>query len=187
MKKLVFALLLAVAGTCAADDASEFKPAETNVWGAEYPRIDAAGRVLVRIKAPDANKVKLNFWSGPKVDMEKQADGFWTVTTTPLVPGLHYYVINVDGADLAIWHTHLGTASGARLTTGDANADGATDGADYLIWQQLAGSPKLFPTTPATIAVPEPAAALLALVAAARLASQLRRDSRTVSAQSRGK
>ena len=57
------------------------------------------GRVQVRIKAPDANKVKLNFWSGPKVDMEKQADGFWTITTTPLVPGLHYYVINVDGAD----------------------------------------------------------------------------------------
>ena len=101
MKNLVFALLLVAAGTCVADDASQFKPAETNVWGAEYPRIDAAGRVLVRIKAPDANKVKLNFWSGPKVDMEKQADGFWTVTTTPLVPGLHYYVINVDGADLA--------------------------------------------------------------------------------------
>ena len=56
-------------------------------------------RVQVRVKAPDANKVKLNFWSGPKVDMEKQADGYWTVTTTPLVPGLHYYVINVDGLD----------------------------------------------------------------------------------------
>jgi enterochelin esterase family protein len=55
--------------------------------------------VQIRIKAPEANKVKLNFWSGPKVDMEKQADGFWTVTTTALVPGLHYYVINIDGAD----------------------------------------------------------------------------------------
>ena len=62
-------LSLLLAGTCAAQDASEFQPAETNVWGAEYPRIDAAGRVQVRIKAPDANKVKLNFWSGPKVDM----------------------------------------------------------------------------------------------------------------------
>ena len=59
------------------------------------------GRVQIRIKAPEANKVKLNFWSGPKVDMEKQADGFWTVTTTPLVPGLHYYVINIDGADVS--------------------------------------------------------------------------------------
>jgi enterochelin esterase family protein len=74
-------------------------PAETNVWGAEYPRVDSTGRVQIRVKAPDASKVKLNFWSGPKVDMEKQADGYWTVTTPPLVPGLHYYVINVDGLD----------------------------------------------------------------------------------------
>ena len=98
MKILACALVL-IAGTCVAQDASEFRPAETNVWGAEFPRIDPTGRVLIRIKAPEANKVKLNFWSGPKVDMEKQADGFWTVTTTPLVPGLHYYVINIDGAD----------------------------------------------------------------------------------------
>src|SRR3954468_11963091 len=76
-----------------------FHPAETNVWGSEYPQVDDAGRVRVRVKAPEAAKVKLNFWSGPKVDMEKQADGFWTVTTPPLVPGLHYYVINVDGID----------------------------------------------------------------------------------------
>ncbi|MES1262169.1 MAG: alpha/beta hydrolase-fold protein [Acidobacteriota bacterium] len=88
-----------MAGTCVAQNADPFQPAETNVWGAEYPRIDSTGRVQIRIKAPEANKVKLNFWSGPKVDMEKQADGFWTVTTTPLVPGLHYYVINVDGID----------------------------------------------------------------------------------------
>jgi enterochelin esterase-like enzyme len=100
MRTLALALLL-MAGTCAAQDAATFQPAETNVWGAEYPRIDATGRVQVRIKAPDATKVRLNFWSGPKVDMEKQADGFWTHTTTPLVPGLHYYVINVDGADLS--------------------------------------------------------------------------------------
>ena len=98
MRILVCGLAL-IAGTCVAQDASQFQPAETNVWGAEYPRVDPAGRVQIRIKAPEANKVKLNFWSGPKVDMEKQADGFWTITTTPLVPGLHYYVINVDGAD----------------------------------------------------------------------------------------
>jgi enterochelin esterase family protein len=98
MRRIACALLL-FAGPCVAQEASEFRPAETNVWGAEYPRIDAAGRVQVRIKAPEANKVRLNFWSGPKVDMQKQPDGYWTVTTPPLVPGLHYYVINIDGAD----------------------------------------------------------------------------------------
>jgi enterochelin esterase family protein len=97
--RIVGCALALIAGTCVAQDAGQFRAAETNVWGAEYPRIDASGRVQVRIKAPEANKVKLNFWSGPKVDMEKQADGFWSVTTTPLVPGLHYYVINIDGAD----------------------------------------------------------------------------------------
>src|SRR5688572_11292754 len=98
MKALTLVMAL-MAGVCAAQQG--FQPAETNVWGAEYPRVDAAGRVQIRIKAADASKVKLNFWSGPKAEMQKQPDGFWTYTTEPLVPGLHYYVINVDGADLS--------------------------------------------------------------------------------------
>jgi enterochelin esterase family protein len=52
------------------------------------------------VKALEATKVRVNFWSGPKMDLEKQSDGFWTVTTPALVPGLHYYMLNVDGADV---------------------------------------------------------------------------------------
>ena len=33
--------------------------------------------------------------------MTKQPDGFWTVETPPLVPGLHYYTLIVDGAEFA--------------------------------------------------------------------------------------
>jgi len=33
--------------------------------------------------------------------MEKQHDGFWTVTTPPLVPGLHYYTLIIDGAEVS--------------------------------------------------------------------------------------
>jgi enterochelin esterase family protein len=98
MKRVVIVVAF-MASVGMAAEPSGFVPASTNVWGAEYPRVDEAGRVQVRIKAPEANKVKVNFWSGPKMDMEKQADGFWTVTTPPQVPGLHYYVINIDGAD----------------------------------------------------------------------------------------
>jgi enterochelin esterase-like enzyme len=87
--------------TSTKQDSSDFHPATTNVWGAEYPRVDNAGRVQVRVKAPDATKVRLNFWSGPKVDMVKQSDGFWTFTTEPLVPGLHYYMLIIDGAEVA--------------------------------------------------------------------------------------
>jgi enterochelin esterase-like enzyme len=79
----------------------EFRPATTNVWDAQYPRVDDAGRVQVRIKAPEATQVKLNFWSGPKLDMQKQSDGVWTATTEPLVPGLHYYTLIIDGADVS--------------------------------------------------------------------------------------
>jgi enterochelin esterase family protein len=57
--------------------------------------------VQIRIKASDAKQVKLNFWSGPKVDLVRQADGFWTVTTAALVPGLHYYTLIIDGAEVS--------------------------------------------------------------------------------------
>ena len=100
MKKAGWALFL-VASLCSAQESGEFRPAATNVWGAEYPRVDGAGRVEVRIKAPDATKVRVSFWSGPKLDLTKQPDGMWTVETPPLVPGLHYYTLTVDGAEVA--------------------------------------------------------------------------------------
>jgi enterochelin esterase-like enzyme len=110
--KRVVAILFAglccafVADLCYAQEAGDFQPATTNVWGAEYPRVDRTGRVQLRLKAPEAAKVTANFWSGPKVEMVKQADGFWTVTTPPLVPGLHYYTLIVDGADVSDPSSH---------------------------------------------------------------------------------
>src|SRR5581483_127776 len=100
MKKATILIFL-FAGICSAQQANDFQPASTNVWGAEYPRVDSAGRVQIRLKASEATKVRLNFWSGPKVDMEKQFDGFWTVTTALFVPGLHYYTLIVDGAEVS--------------------------------------------------------------------------------------
>jgi enterochelin esterase family protein len=99
--KLVGMMVLLFASLCCAQESGDFQPAATNVSGAEYPRVDSASRAQFRLKAPDAAKVKLNFWSGPKLDMEKQADGFWTVTTPPLAPGLHYYTLIVDGVEFA--------------------------------------------------------------------------------------
>ena len=100
MRQLAILIFL-LSSFCWAQGSGDFQPSSTNVWGAEYPRVDSNGRVQIRVKAPDATKVKLNFWSGPKVDMEKQTDGFWTVTTAPLVPGFHYYTLNIDGADVS--------------------------------------------------------------------------------------
>jgi len=71
------------------------KPASTNVPGAEYPKIDSQSRVTFRFKAPDAQKVQIDL--GKKFDMVKKADGFWEVTTDPIVVGFHYYSVIVDG------------------------------------------------------------------------------------------
>jgi enterochelin esterase family protein len=95
------AALCGAVGAGAAEEPARPEPATTNVRGAAYPRVDGTSRVELRVKAPDATKVRVNFWSGPKEDMVKQSDGFWTFTTPPMAPGLHYYVFQIDGADVA--------------------------------------------------------------------------------------
>jgi hypothetical protein len=62
MKQFGVALVF-LASVCAAQEPAGLQPATTNVWGAEYPRVDGAGRVEIRIKAPEATKVRLNFWA----------------------------------------------------------------------------------------------------------------------------
>lgn len=83
------------------------------------------------------------------------------------IPGDFNGDLEVDGDDLFVWRSSYG-----RTPDGDANADGVTDGADFLIWQRNHGL--TFATTTAH-AVPEPAAALLALSAFAALAARRRR------------
>ena len=104
--KLAGMAMLLFASLCCAQEPGNFQPAATNVWGAEYPRVDSAGRAEFRVKAPDATKVRINFWSGPNLDMVKQPDGFWTVTTPPLVPGFHYYTLIIDGAEVTDLNSH---------------------------------------------------------------------------------
>ncbi|MBV8569696.1 MAG: esterase [Acidobacteriaceae bacterium] len=100
MRLIGLAMLIAIS-CCFAQDSGDFKSASSNVLDAPYPRVDGSSRVEIRLKAPDATKVRVNFWSGPKADMEKQADGFWTFTTPPMAPGLHYYTVIVDGAEVS--------------------------------------------------------------------------------------
>jgi len=124
--KLFSTLILLLGCACWAQESSDFQPSATNVWDAQYPRVDSTGRVQVRVKAPDATKVRLNFWSGPKVDMEKQADGFWTVTTPPLVPGLHYYTIIVDGAEFSDTGSHAFYGGGRDASMVEVPEPGST-------------------------------------------------------------
>lgn len=96
MKNAMLFLLFS-AGVCCCQGQGTFQPATTNVPNAEYPRIDADSRIEFRIKAPDAQKVKVQVGAVPAIDMIKDADGVWTVITPPIVPGFHYYYFNIDG------------------------------------------------------------------------------------------
>jgi enterochelin esterase-like enzyme len=79
----------------------ESKPASTNVGNAAFPRIHPDLRVTFRLQAPDAKKVQVftnyGLGTGGPWDMTRGDDGYWTVTSPPVVPGFHYYALLVDG------------------------------------------------------------------------------------------
>jgi enterochelin esterase family protein len=125
MNRVAVAMLL-IAGFCVAQEFGGFEPASTNVWGAAYPRIDSSRRVQFRVKAPNAAKVTLNFWSSPKLEMTKQPDGFWTVTTTPLVPGFHYYTLLIDGAEFTDLNSHAFFGGGKDASGIEIPEEGST-------------------------------------------------------------
>jgi enterochelin esterase family protein len=82
--------------------------------------------VEVRVKAPEATNVRVNFWSGPKVDMLKQPDGFWTVTTPPLAPGLHYYTLVIDGAEVSDPGSHAFFGGGKHASAVEVEEPAST-------------------------------------------------------------
>jgi enterochelin esterase family protein len=77
----------------------ECKPSTLNVPSAQYPCVYPDHRAAFRVVAPDAQKVQVRV--GQNFDMVKGTDGAWTVTTTPLVVGFHYYSLVIDGATVA--------------------------------------------------------------------------------------
>jgi MYXO-CTERM domain-containing protein len=68
----------------------------------------------------------------------------------------------VDGADLAVWRSDLGSTTKAEA---DGDGNGVVDGGDFLIWQRTLGQDF---GTPGTV-VPEPGALALAALAVGAL------------------
>jgi enterochelin esterase-like enzyme len=89
-------LPLSLSAAMAQGDAG-FQPASTNVPNAQYPRIDADGRIEFKVKAPNAQTVAVQVGTYPSLPMTKGADGSWTATTGPIIPGFHYYYLIIDG------------------------------------------------------------------------------------------
>ncbi len=97
-------LLVVLVGAGFAQSASAQPPADCrpnalNIPGAPYPCVLSDNRVMFRVAAPDAQKVRVRVGKG--FDMTKEADGLWHVTTAPQVIGFHYYTIQIDGAVIA--------------------------------------------------------------------------------------
>jgi enterochelin esterase-like enzyme len=113
MKRVLVAIgVLAVFGArpASAQSADDCVPSVLNIPEAKYPCLYADHRALFRVVAPDAQKVRLRM--GPGFDMTKGPDGIWSVTTTPLVVGFHYYSLQIDGAVIADPSTHTYFGSG---------------------------------------------------------------------------
>ncbi len=99
MKKVAIAMLLVATGICWAQPPADCKPSSLNIPGAPYPCVFPDHHAMFRVSAPEAQSVKVRVGKG--VDMTKGADGLWYATTTPLVEGFHYYMLNIDGASVS--------------------------------------------------------------------------------------
>ena len=98
------AVLLALGqGRLAAQPPDESLPATSNVAGALSPGIHSDGRVTFSLRAPEANSLQLaggdGLGKGP-FPMTRGADGTWSVTIAPPVPGFHYYWFVLDGVQV---------------------------------------------------------------------------------------
>jgi len=100
---LTAAILSSGAAIARASEPEAASPAESNVRGAPSPSIGADRTIHFSLKAPEANSVQVaggdGLGAGP-FPMTKGADGVWSVTTPPAVPGFHYYWFVLDGASV---------------------------------------------------------------------------------------
>ena len=129
MKQQTIATLVACACLCVSSSVwgqppADCKPSTLNIPGAPYPCVFPDNRVIFRIAAPDAQKVRVRVGAG--FDMSKGADGLWYVTMTPQVIGFHYYAFSIDGAVVADPATRTFFGSGcynSAIEIPEADAD----------------------------------------------------------------
>src|SRR5687767_7414230 len=103
------AILLATvlsSGVCVAQNnapsiVEDFKPSVLNQPAQEYPQVNSQGYARFRIKAPNADSVRVSLGLGGRGGtlLAKADSGYFIGTTAgPMDEGFHYYRVNVDGA-----------------------------------------------------------------------------------------
>ena len=102
---LAAALLASCAGQNQVGVLTRPTPSVTNLPGHDYPMVNPDLSAVFRVDFPDAKAVAVGV-GGKNYDMARGADGLWEVTTEPIVPGFHYYMLTVDGKRVPDPNTH---------------------------------------------------------------------------------
>jgi quercetin dioxygenase-like cupin family protein len=76
------------------------EPARAGAFGVppvRSPEVSADGAVTFRLRAPNAREVLVRGVAPEPIELQKDAQGVWSVTTAPLKPELYSYSFVVDG------------------------------------------------------------------------------------------
>lgn len=78
----------------------DFKPSSLNQPGQDYPQVNSQGYARFRVKAPQADSVRVSLGLGGRggTKLTKGNDGYFTGTTEgPMDEGFHYYHLTIGG------------------------------------------------------------------------------------------
>src|SRR5687768_6629415 len=92
---------MSVAQTNTSTIREDFKPSVLNQPEQEYPQVNSQGYARFRIRAPQADSVRVSLGLGGRGGtlLAKSDSGYFIGTTAgPMDEGFHYYRVTVDGA-----------------------------------------------------------------------------------------
>ena len=102
---VIVLVAILLSGICSAQTQAapleDFKPSSLNQPGQEYPQVNSQGYARFRIKAPQADSVRVSLGLGGRGGtlLTKADSGYFIGTPAgPMDEGFHYYRVNVDGA-----------------------------------------------------------------------------------------
>ena len=96
ISRLLLAVLL-LPSSFTASQGKKTEPASTPA-PVISPDVHADGSVTFRLRAPNAKEVQLHREGADPLEMWKDDQGVWTVTSAPLVPDYYGYSFSIDGA-----------------------------------------------------------------------------------------
>jgi enterochelin esterase-like enzyme len=94
----LFSVLLVISGWVVGQEKKSERLPSLPATPQISPDIHPDGSVTFRFRAPNARDVKLDREGAEAVDLQKDDQGVWTVTTAPLAPDYYGYSFIADGA-----------------------------------------------------------------------------------------